>query len=65
MTFTVGKDGKIVDKDLVAKNELGGEADGAWNKTAWQADAFYGNPLAGFAYFQYEKPEVILDRTAQ
>lgn len=63
MTFTVGKDGKIVDNDLGAKNKLGGvrvltptkvggEADGVWNKTAWQADAFYGNPLAGFAYFQ-------------
>jgi hypothetical protein len=25
-----------------------GDQDGMWNKTAWQTDAFYGNPLKGF-----------------
>lgn len=59
ITFTAGKDGKIVDNGIVAGNKIGGirglfpikilgAADGAWNKLAWQADAFYGNPLAGF-----------------
>ena len=63
VTFTVGKDGKIVDNDVVAKNKLGGvrmlmpikvvgAADGVWNKAAWQTDSFYGNPLAGFAPVQ-------------
>lgn len=57
--FTVGEDGKIVDNGLVATNKLGtdrmilpvkviGTTDGAWQKTAWKTDAFYGNPLKGF-----------------
>jgi hypothetical protein len=25
-----------------------GDQDGVWNKTAWQAEAFYSNPLKGF-----------------
>lgn len=57
--FTVGEDGKIMDNGLVAANKLGtsrlvlpvkvlGTLDGAWQKTAWKTDAFYGNPLKGF-----------------
>lgn len=57
--FTVGPDGKIVDNGIAKQNKIGGvrmivpvqipdTADGAWNKTAWQTDAFYGNPLTGF-----------------
>jgi hypothetical protein len=26
-----------------------GDSDGAWDKNAWKTDAFYGNPLTGFA----------------
>jgi hypothetical protein len=26
-----------------------GDQDGTWNKAAWQTEAFYGNPLKGFA----------------
>lgn len=58
-TFTVGADGKVVDNGVVAANNLNtdrwllpvkilGAADGAWDKTAWKTDAFYGNPLKGF-----------------
>lgn len=57
--FTVGADGKIVDNGVAAASNLGtyrtvlpvkvlGTTDGAWVKTAWQTDAFYGNPLKGF-----------------
>ena len=56
--FTVGPDGKL-DNGIAAANKLGsdrvivpvqiiGDQDGLWDKTAWKADAFYGNPLAGF-----------------
>lgn len=58
--FPVGSDGKIVDNG-VAKNaklggvrmivpaKIGGTADGPYNATAWQTEALFGNPLAGFA----------------
>ena len=26
-----------------------GDQDGAWDRTAWKTDAFYGNPLKGFS----------------
>jgi hypothetical protein len=58
--FTVGPDGKLVDNGLTQKNNLGGYAmilpvkvigsgDGQWDAGAWKTDAFYGNPLSGFA----------------
>jgi hypothetical protein len=60
MSFTVGSDGKIADNNIVQQNKIGGirllmpikivgAADGTWNTSAWQTDAFYGNPLAGFS----------------
>jgi hypothetical protein len=55
--FTVSPDGKI-DSGISAANHLGsGRAivpvqvvgnQGPWDKTAWKAGAFYGNPLTGF-----------------
>ncbi len=56
--FTVGPDGKL-DNGIATSNQLGsdraivpvqiiGDQDGAWDRTAWKADAFYGNPLTGF-----------------
>jgi hypothetical protein len=57
--FTVGSDGKIVD-NMIAKNvKLGGvrmitpakilgAGDGQYNAAAWQTDALFGNPPAGF-----------------
>lgn len=59
LSFTIGKDGKIVDNGVVAANKIGGSrmllpikiigaGDGTWNKAGWQTDAFYGNPLSGF-----------------
>jgi hypothetical protein len=58
--FTVGADGRLVDNGITQKNNLGGlamilpvkvigAADGQWDANAWQAGAFYGNPLTGFA----------------
>jgi hypothetical protein len=58
MKFTVQPGGKF-DNGIASSNQLGsdrvivpvqviGDQDGAWNKTAWQTDAFYGNPLKGF-----------------
>jgi hypothetical protein len=56
--FTVGPDGKF-DNGIAAANKLGsnkaivpvtilGDQDGAWDKTAWKTQAFYGSPLTGF-----------------
>jgi hypothetical protein len=56
--FTAGADGKF-DNGIAAANKLGsnrvivpvqiiGDQDGAWDKTAWKTEAFYGNPLTGF-----------------
>ena len=58
MKFTVQPGGKF-DNGIASSNQLGsdrvivpvtiiGDQDGVWNKTAWQTDAFYGNPLKGF-----------------
>ena len=58
--FTVGPDGRLVDNGITQKNSLGGLAmvlpvkvlgsgDGQWDANAWKTDAFYGNPLTGFA----------------
>lgn len=60
MKFAVGADGKITDNGVVKNNRIGGvrfllpvkiigAADGKFNPTAWQSDAFYGNRLAGFS----------------
>lgn len=59
-TFTVGEDGKIkvpgmpgepdtaITTDrMVLPVKVIGTLDGTWNKTAWQTDAFYGNPIKG------------------
>jgi hypothetical protein len=59
LKFTVGDDGQIVDTGIAEANHLGtgrilvpvkilGTGDGAYNKAAWQTDAFYGTPLTGF-----------------
>jgi hypothetical protein len=56
--FTVQPGGKF-DNGIATSNQLGsdrvivpvqiiGDQDGTWNKTAWQTEAFYGNPLKGF-----------------
>jgi hypothetical protein len=58
MKFTVQPGGKF-DNGIATSNQLGsdrvivpvliiGDQDGMWNKTAWQTEAFYGNPLKGF-----------------
>jgi hypothetical protein len=57
--FTVAPGGKF-DNGIATANKLGndrvivpvqviGDQDGVWNKAAWKTDAFYGNPLTGFA----------------
>ena len=57
--FTVRPDGKF-DNGIAAVNKLGsdrvivpvtiiGDQDGTWDRAAWKTDAFYGNPLTGFA----------------
>jgi hypothetical protein len=57
--FTVGPEGKPNDSVTVA-NKLGsnraivpvqiiGDQDGQWNRLAWKTEAFYNNPLTGFA----------------
>jgi hypothetical protein len=57
--FTVAPGGKF-DNGIASSNQLGtdrvivpvqviGDQDGMWNKTAWQTEAFYGNPLKGFS----------------
>ena len=56
--FTVAPGGKF-DNGIANNNQLGsdrvivpvqiiGDQDGMWNKTAWQTEAFYSNPLKGF-----------------
>ena len=57
--FTVQPGGKF-DNGIATSNQLGsdrvivpvqiiGDQDGTWNKTSWQSEAFYGNPLKGFS----------------
>jgi hypothetical protein len=57
--FTVGPDGKF-DETITTANKMGddraivpvqiiGDQDGKWDRDAWKTDAFYGNPLTGFA----------------
>ncbi|HWS54111.1 MAG TPA: hypothetical protein VN228_08295, partial [Pyrinomonadaceae bacterium] len=56
--FTAGPEGKL-DNGIASSNKVGtervivpvqviGDQDGAWDKTAWKSDAFYGHPLTGF-----------------
>ncbi len=56
--FTVAEDGSY-DNGIATANKLGsnkviipvavvGTLDGPWDKLAWKAGAFYGNPLTGF-----------------
>jgi hypothetical protein len=58
--FAVDAGGKIVDNGIASTNRLGsdrvivpvqviGDSDGAWDRTVWKTDAFYGNPLTGFS----------------
>jgi hypothetical protein len=60
--FTVNAEGKF-DNSIAKANMLGsnrvivpveilGDQDGPWNRTAWKTEAFYGNPLTGFAPVQ-------------
>jgi hypothetical protein len=56
--FTVDAEGKF-DNGIAGANKLGSDRvivpvqvvgnQESWNKTAWKTDAFYGNPLKGFA----------------
>lgn len=57
--FSVAADGKF-DNGIATNNKLGsdrvifavqiiGDQDGQWDRAAWKTDAFYGNPLTGFA----------------
>ena len=59
INFSVGKDGKIVDNGFAKSAQLGGvryivpakiqgTLDGQINASAWQTEALFGNPLAGF-----------------
>ncbi len=56
--FAVAPGGKF-DNGIASANQLGsdrvivpvqiiGDQDGQWDRGAWKADAFYGNPLTGF-----------------
>lgn len=58
--FTIDTDGRLVDNGIAQKNNFGnyftflavkviGTGDGQWDANAWKTDAFYGNPLIGFA----------------
>jgi hypothetical protein len=57
--FSVDSSGNLVDSGIASANKLGttrvvipvtviGDQDGAWNRSAWQAEGFFGNPLSGF-----------------
>lgn len=56
--FNVKSDGSL-ENGIATTNKLGsnrtivpvqiiGDQDGAWDRSAWKTDAFYGNPLSGF-----------------
>lgn len=58
--FIVGQDGRIVDNGFALGVKLGspklvfpiqilGDQDGPWDKAAWRTDAYYNNPISGFA----------------
>jgi hypothetical protein len=57
--FTVGADGRIADNRIASGSRLDtyrivipaqvfGTEDGEWDREAWKAGSFYGNPLSGF-----------------
>ena len=57
--FTMGTNGQLVDTGIGKQNNVGtgrivvpvqvlGDQDGAWDRNAYKADAFFGNPLNGF-----------------
>lgn len=61
--FSIGSDGFPVDNGIAKNSNFGnpviivpvsvlGTLDGTWNKTAWQTEAFWGNPLKGFTAIQ-------------
>lgn len=58
--FMMGTDGHIVNNGIGDANQVGttrvlipvqvvGDQDGPWDKNSWRTQAFYGNPLNGFA----------------
>jgi hypothetical protein len=58
LKFTVARGGSV-DNGIASSNKIGsdwvivpvgiiGDQDGAWDRSAWKTDAFYGNPLTGF-----------------
>lgn len=58
--FTMGPNGQLVDTGIGKQNNLGtgrivvpvqviGDQDGTWDRNAYKTDAFFGNPLTGFA----------------
>jgi hypothetical protein len=58
--FTMGTNYQLVDTGIGKQSNLGtgrfvvpvqiiGDQDGQWDHNAYKADAFYGNPLSGFA----------------
>jgi hypothetical protein len=60
LKFAVDAQGKLVDNGIATTNKVGsdriivpvqvlGDRDGTWDRTAWKTEAFYGNPLVGFA----------------
>ena len=60
LKFTVGADGRVVDNGVARGSRLDtyrivvpaqvlGAGDGEWDRQAWEAGSFYGNPLSGFA----------------
>lgn len=60
LKFGFGSDGRLVDNHIASGNGMAwdnfifvpvqvlGDSDGTWDRNAWRADAFYGNPLVGF-----------------
>jgi hypothetical protein len=39
---------KLGSNRVIVPVQIIGDQDGAWDKTAWKTEAFYGNPLTGF-----------------
>lgn len=39
---------KINSERTIVPVQIIGDQDGAWDRTSWKTDAFYGNPLTGF-----------------
>jgi hypothetical protein len=48
LDYTITDAGNLYMNRSIVPVQIIGDQDGQWDRAAWKADAFYGNPLIGF-----------------